>query len=224
MISNSYQGFSLLFVHDDFVVLNKAPGIGMHDEEGSAGLVSEARAQLGMELYPVHRLDKVTSGLLLLARNSESNRALSMAFAERHVTKIYLALSQHKPKKKQGWIKGGMVRGRRGSWLLTRSQENPAVTWFESDGLGDGLRLFRVQPKTGKTHQIRVALKSLGAPILGDELYGAGRADRVYLHAFELAFSLKGECWRFNALPEQGEWFDDPRVQAALATHKDPAS
>ena len=219
-----YRGFSLVFVHDDFVMLNKAPGIGMHDEEGILGLVSEARAQLGMTLYPVHRLDKVTSGLLILARNVEANRSLSQAFAERQVTKVYLALSQHKPKKKQGWIKGDMARGRRGTWLLTRSQLNPAITWFESEGLGEGVRLFTVHPKTGKTHQIRVALKSLGAPILGDELYGAASSDRVYLHSFRVGFTYQGTSWTFTSLPEQGELYADERVQAALCRVCEPAA
>ena len=213
-----YQGFSLLAIHPQFVVLNKAPGIGMHDEQGIPGLVSEARRQLGMMLYPVHRLDKVTSGLLLLARTTEANRELSMAFAAHRVEKTYLALSQHKPKKKQGWIKGDMERGRRGSWLLTRGMHNPAITWFDSIGLGDGLRLFKVQPKTGKTHQIRVALKSLGSPIIGDELYGAPPSDRVYLHSAQLKFPFLQQIYSFSALPLQGQLYADDRVIESMNT------
>lgn len=216
MTSASFHGFSLLDIQPDFVVLNKAPGIGMHDEGDMSGLVSEARRQLDMMLYPVHRLDKVTSGVLLLARSTEANRQLSMAFAERKMEKEYLALSQHKPKKKQGWVKGDMERGRRGSWLLSREMNNPAITWFNSVGLGDGLRLFQVKPKTGKTHQIRVALKSLGSPIIGDELYGAGVADRVYLHAARLGFVYAGQEWSFSALPGQGDLFAQPVVQQAI--------
>ncbi len=216
MTSASFHGFSLLDIQPDFVVLNKAPGIGMHDENEMSGLVSEARRQLDMTLYPVHRLDKVTSGVLLLARSTEANRQLSMAFAERKMEKEYLALSQHKPKKKQGWVKGDMERGRRGSWLLSREMNNPAITWFNSVGLGGGLRLFQVKPKTGKTHQIRVALKSLGSPIIGDELYGAGVADRVYLHAARLGFVYAGQEWSFSALPGQGDWFAQPVVQQAI--------
>ncbi len=212
----NHHGFSVLAVHDDFVVLNKAPGIGMHDEEGVPGLISEARRQLGMMLYPVHRLDKVTSGVLLLARTPEANRELSMAFAERKMHKEYLALSEQKPKKKQGWIKGDMERGRRGSWLLSRSMHNPAITWFESFGLGDGLRLFHIKPKTGKTHQIRVALKSLGSPILGDALYGAAMADRVYLHSSRLSFEYAGQSWIFRALPQQGSRFDSVALHGVL--------
>lgn len=216
MTPSQYNGFSLVAMLNDFVVLNKAPGIGMHDEEGVPGLISEARRQLGMMLYPVHRLDKVTSGVLLLARTPEANRELSMAFAGRQMHKEYLALSEQKPKKKQGWIKGDMERGRRGTWLLSRSMHNPAITWFESFGLGDGLRLFHIKPKTGKTHQIRVALKSLGSPILGDALYGAAPADRVYLHSVRLSFEYAGQSWVFSALPQQGSRFDSAMLQRVL--------
>ena len=114
-----------------------------------------------------------------------------------------------------------MERGRRGSWLLTRSMNNPAITWFESYGLGDGLRLFVVQPKTGKTHQIRVALKSLGSPIIGDEWYGAPPADRVYLHAAQLKFPFQQQRWCFSAWPTQGLLFNQPQVVSLLPTALD---
>ena len=66
--------------HKDFMVINKRPGIGMHDDAGEPGLVNRVRMDTGLDLYPVHRLDKMTSGLVLLARTAEANRALSMAF------------------------------------------------------------------------------------------------------------------------------------------------
>ena len=218
MTLSCFSGFSVIAIEEDFVVLNKSAGVGMHDEDGIEGLVSLARRQLAMELYPVHRLDKVTSGVLLLARNPEANRTLSMAFAERQMTKHYVALSRHKPAKKQGWVKGDMARGRRGGWLLQRSMINPAITWFQSRSVdGSALRLFHVMPKTGKTHQIRVALKSLGAPILGDETYAGERSDRVYLHALALSFCYGEQPWCFTALPEVGEWFLSPATLEQLA-------
>ncbi|WP_139742083.1 pseudouridine synthase, partial [Aeromonas dhakensis] len=166
--------YRILAQHKDFMVINKGPGLGMHDETDEAGLlhpglVSRVKADTGLLLYPVHRLDKMTSGLVLLARTTEANRALSMAFAAREVSKQYLALSDRKPKKKQGWVKGDMQKGRGGSWMLTRTLDNPAISWFDSVSVREGLRLYRIKPQTGKTHQIRVALKSVGAPILGDE-------------------------------------------------------
>jgi tRNA pseudouridine32 synthase / 23S rRNA pseudouridine746 synthase len=165
----------------------------------------------------VHRLDKMTSGLLLLARTPQANRALSMSFAERQVSKQYLALSDCKPKKKQGWIKGDMQKGRGGSWLLTRSLENPAISWFDSTPVREGLRLFRIKPQTGKTHQIRVAMKSIGAPILGDARYGGSPAERGYLHAWRLDFVLWDTPFSFECPPEPGPACSAPELAAAMA-------
>lgn len=214
--------YRILAQHKDFMVINKGPGLGMHDETDEAGLlhpglVSRVKADTGLQLYPVHRLDKMTSGLVLLARTTEANRALSMAFAAREVSKQYLALSDRKPKKKQGWVKGDMQKGRGGSWMLARSQDNPAISWFDSVSVREGLRLYRIKPRTGKTHQIRVALKSVGAPILGDERYGGTAADRGYLHAWRLAFTLAGEAFDFVCSPDEGTLFVLPELHAAIA-------
>lgn len=209
--------YRILSQHKDFMVINKGPGLGMHDEAGEPGLVNLVRAETGLELYPVHRLDKMTSGLLLLARTPEANRALSMGFAERRVSKQYLALSDSKPKKKQGWIKGDMQKGRGGSWMLARSQDNPAISWFDSSPVREGLRLYRIKPQTGKTHQIRVALKSIGAPILGDVRYGGTAADRGYLHAWRLSFSLGEEAFDFVCPPDEGSLFLIPELDGAIA-------
>lgn len=214
--------YRILSQHKDFMVVNKGPGLGMHDEvlasgEVDPGLVSRVRAETGLTLYPVHRLDKMTSGLLLLARTPEANRALSMAFAERRVSKQYLALSDRKPKKKQGWVKGDMQKGRGGSWMLARSQENPAISWFDSVPVREGLRLYRIKPQTGKTHQIRVAMKSIGAPILGDERYGGTAVDRGYLHAWRLSFCLGEETFEFVCPPDEGQLFMLPELHAILA-------
>ena len=117
------------------------------------------------------------------------------------VAKTYVALSNRKPKKKMGRVSGDMERSRRGSWKLTRGTTDPAVTQFESTSYvaDDGRRLyfFVVKPLTGRTHQIRVALKSLGAPILGDERYAnaldASEYDRTYLHSSSMSFTLPGD-------------------------------
>ncbi|PJG59473.1 TIGR01621 family pseudouridine synthase [Aeromonas cavernicola] len=215
--------YRILFEHPDFLVLDKLPGIGMHDEQvgeqGIArGLVNRVKADTGLTLYPVHRLDKMTSGLVLLARTTEANRALSMAFAAREVSKQYLALSDRKPKKKQGWVKGDMQKGRGGNWLLARTLDNPAISWFDSVAVREGLRLYRIKPQTGKTHQIRVALKSIGAPILGDERYGGTPADRGYLHAWRLSFTLAGEPFELACPPAVGSEFATPELTAAITT------
>ncbi len=209
-MSEMRTGFTMILEQPDFLVVNKEAGIDMHDDAGVPGLVSRVSAFLGQDVYPVHRLDKVTSGLVLLAKNKEATRLLSQSFADREVKKIYLAISDRAPKKKQGWIKGDMVKGRNGSWRLQHSCENPAVTWFRSVALAlPRHRVYIVSPHTGKTHQIRVALKSIGAPILGDERYGGSVADRTYLHAWRLHFSYAGTEYRVEAPHEWGEKIDE---------------
>lgn len=213
----------------EFVVVYKKPGASFHSEFGEQGLFETVKQlEKYPALFPVHRLDKVTSGLLLMAKTPEINRQLSDAFSRRQVQKYYLAISAKKPNKKQGLIKGDMAPARRGAWKLLTAQENPAVTQFFSKSISAGRRLFMVKPHTGKTHQIRVALKSIGAPILGDGLYGdsvqSEACDRCYLHAYSIAFSLGEKNYRFTELPREGEFFGDELFIAALQEWCEPWS
>ncbi|WP_372625198.1 pseudouridine synthase [Arsukibacterium sp.] len=199
--------FELVAQTAEFVVLNKAPGLSFHSEQG-AGLVVQAEQALGVKLYPVHRLDKVTSGLIVLARSSEVAAELTSLFTQHQVQKYYLAISLTKPARKQGWVKGDMAPARRGAWKLLKSQDNPAVSYFISKGVaGLPWRAFLIKPFSGKTHQIRVALKSVGAAIAGDTLYQGATADRVYLHAYALSFSLAGSCYQYVQSPTTGAFF-----------------
>lgn len=168
------------------------------------------------------RLDEVTSGIMMFARNEDTAQTLSAAFAESRISKFYIALSDRKPKKKQGTIRGDMAKGRRGSWKLLHATDNPAVTKFTSIGVPDirpGLRMFIVKPVTGRTHQIRVAMKSLGAPILGDVRYAnkiaAEHEDRTYLHAAAVSFMLDGKEVNIVCQPNVGASFRHSGFQAA---------
>lgn len=205
----------------NFVVINKAPGISFHCEDNNTGLFEQVKSTLGIkDLYPAHRLDKLTSGLLVLAKDQPTASQLSELFRLRQVSKFYLALSDKKPKKKQGLIKGDMEKSRRGSWKLCKSRENPAITQFFSHSVKPSLRLFLLKPHTGKTHQIRVALKSIGAPIIGDPLYNdtwaAARSDRGYLHSYGLSFSLSGHQYNFIEPPTVGTLFQDEQTQKVI--------
>ncbi len=190
----------ILLNHQDFLVVDKPAGVAVADTEGRIGLLRRLGDQVGEHVYPVHRLDAGTSGALIVARNPQANRELSMQFAARGVDKTYLALSYKKPLKKQGLVCGDMAKARRGAWKLLPSRDNPAITRFVSRGL-EGVRLFVVFPQTGKTHQIRVALRSVGAPIIGDELYGGEPAERLHLHAYQLGFSYSGQRILVSAPP-----------------------
>lgn len=207
----------IAYEHPDFLVAIKPAGLSFHQEDGEAGFVEVLRQALDdMPLWPVHRLDKLTSGLLLFAKSAEAARYFGEAFAEHRINKYYLALSDKKPSKKQGWIKGAMEKGRGGSWRLCREGELKATTQFFSYGdIQTGKRLFVLRPLSGRTHQLRVALKSLGSPILGDERYGGTPADRGYLHAWALDFDYQGEQQQILLAPETGLAFQ--RIEAQLA-------
>lgn len=219
--SSVAQGFTIVADNPYFVVVDKQAGINFHSEDGEGGVVVAVQQYLNHKLYSVHRLDKMTSGLLLLAKSSSIASELSALFATRQISKFYLAISDKKPKKSQGLIKGGMQKSRRSMWKLTRSKENLAITQFFSFGLGNGKRLFVVKPYTGKTHQIRVALKSLGSAICGDPIYASESAqqfDRGYLHAYCLQFYFREQFYHFVSKPNQGKYFVEQACTEKLAS------
>jgi len=200
----------IIYQTDDFIIIYKPCGLSVHKDQSEIGLTTLLAEQLGIpQVWLVHRLDKVTSGLLILALNTESAAEFFRLFSEHHIQKTYLALSNQKPKKKQGLIVGDMQKARNGAWKLCQSKENPAITRFESVSCEPNLRLFILKPQTGKTHQLRVAMKSLGSPILGDTLYGKNteNIDRTYLHAARLQFEFKGQSFDVFSPPKEGEWW-----------------
>lgn len=209
----------IVYQTDDFIIIYKPCGLSVHKDQSEIGLTTLLAEQLDVpQVWLVHRLDKVTSGLLILALNAESAAEFFRLFSEHHVQKTYLALSNQKPKKKQGLIIGDMQKVRNGAWKLCQSKENSAITRFESVSCEPNLRLFILKPQTGKTHQLRVAMKSLGSPILGDALYGKNteNIDRTYLHAARLQFEFKGQAFDVFTLPKEGEWWHREAVMAQI--------
>ncbi|RRJ85195.1 TIGR01621 family pseudouridine synthase [Aestuariirhabdus litorea] len=223
-MSHSYQ---IHYAHPDFLVIDKSPGVSVHRDDGPEGLVAQIVREQGEEkLFLVHRLDRLTTGLLLLARHAEAAAGLADLFRARRIDKFYLALSARKPSRKQGLVSGDMSRARRGSWKLEKSRHKPAITQFFSHSVGEGRRLFLLKPATGRTHQIRVAMKSLGAPILGDARYSdsseAEGWDRGYLHAYALRFEWRGERLSFRLPPRQGRAFLEEAVARQIEHWADP--
>ena len=219
----------IVYQTDDFIIIYKPCGLSVHKDQSEIGLTTLLAEQLDVpQVWLVHRLDKVTSGLLILALNAESAAEFFRLFSEHHVQKTYLALSNQKPKKKQGLIIGDMQKARNGAWKLCPSKENPAITRFESVSCEPNLRLFILKPQTGKTHQLRVAMKSLGSPILGDALYGkkTENIDRTYLHAARLQFEFKGQTFDVFTLPKEGEWWHRegvmPQIQKIGSANAEP--
>lgn len=200
----------ILHENDSFIIALKPAGVNFHSEK-EAGFVVQTSQKTGIPLFPVHRLDKMTSGLVILTKSSEVAAQFGKMFENREIEKYYLAISMRKPKKKQGWVKADMGAARRGDYKLLPTMNNPAITQFISCALRTHERFFLIKPHTGKTHQIRVALKSLGSPCAGDERYAAAeearKEDRGYLHAYALRFVLKGETFSFVSPPDEGERF-----------------
>ncbi len=209
------EPLTLLVDHDEFVIVNKPSGMPMHDTDN--GILTHLRRQYDHTVWHLcHRLDTGTSGCLCIAKSPEAAAMIGEQFATRGAQKYYLALTTGKPRKKQGSIVGDMKNRRRGQFMLMKTTQNPAVTQFFSYGIAHGIRAAIVRPYTGKTHQIRVALKSVGSPILGDTRYSGSQADRLYLHAWQLSFTFRKEHISARCLPGAGEVFDLPEVSRWL--------
>lgn len=213
----------VLLDHPDFIVINKPPHIAVQNEAAQQGILPIICEQLNVEkLWLVHRLDKVTSGILILAKTAKAAAIFGELFEQKQIEKYYLALATKKPKKKQGTIKGGMKKVRDGKWILDSTNNQQATTQFFSFSVAPSLRLYLVKPLTGKTHQIRVALKSLGAPILGDELYGGQVSERTYLHAFAIKFMYQNTPMEILCPPTQGEHFTQVETRTMIDTQQQP--
>lgn len=154
----------------------------------------------------MHRLDRDTSGLILLARDAGTHRALSAAFAERRVRKTYLARVEGLPVARGGWIDQPLARlasrPPRYGVVPVAGGGKPALTRWRLLERGPCSSLVVLQPHTGRSHQLRVHLAALGHPVLGDPLYGdPAAAPRLQLHAAGLRFRhpVTGEPLRLRS-------------------------
>ena len=192
----------ILFEDDDLIVINKPAGLVVHPAPGHAGgtLVNAllhhctSLSGIGGVERPgiVHRLDKETSGCLVAAKNDAAHQSLTEQFAGREVRKIYLAICAGILKKKKGTINVPLGRHpvhRQKMGIRVRDGREAVTDWLVLAALPCGT-LVRCTLHTGRTHQIRVHMKHLGHPVVGDEVYGkrAGFA-RHLLHAWKLGFS-----------------------------------
>ncbi|WP_338503260.1 RluA family pseudouridine synthase [Candidatus Minimicrobia sp. QA0096] len=200
----------ILYEDDDVIVVNKPSGLlthakgGLSDEPTVAEIIRPKTSFATDTDRPgiVHRLDRDTSGLLIIAKNPESAAHLQRQFAERTAKKTYIAITDGKPKLNAAKI--DLPIGRNPSAPSTfRIDPNgkPAQTTYHVLAENDAQSLVELKPTTGRTHQLRVHLAHLNAPILGDRVYGKSSDCRMMLHAQKLEITLpSGERKVFEAI------------------------
>jgi len=207
----------ILYEDEALIVVNKAAGMVVHPGAGNlegtlvSALLHHCKdlSGIGGVERPgiVHRLDKETSGCLVVAKTDAAHRALSLRFADREVKKTYLALTGRTPRFRHGTIDAPIARHavhRHKMSISTNGRGRDAVTTYRVVATVDNLCLIECHPQTGRTHQIRVHLKHLGCPILGDPVYGRRENfTRHMLHAWKLEFPhpLDERPMAFEATP-----------------------
>jgi 23S rRNA pseudouridine1911/1915/1917 synthase len=192
--------FRVAYEDDRLLVVDKPAGVVVHPGRGNrTGTLAQALAGVaagGEDPWRagiVHRLDRDTSGLLVVAKDEVTHRALKALLAARRLHREYLALVDGHPDARSGTIEAPIGRHRRDPLLMSIDTDTPreARTHFELERLLSDAALLRVRLETGRTHQIRVHMAAIGHPLLGDRQYGGRMAyglTRQFLHAALLAF------------------------------------
>jgi 23S rRNA pseudouridine1911/1915/1917 synthase len=236
IIANGSTPLDILFENEDFVVINKQAGLQVHPsfKEKQNTLVNALVARypnilnvhdgsVGAENRPgiVHRLDMDTSGVMVIALNREAFGALKDNFKNREIEKKYIAITEGILKEKEGVIEKAIAKSSTHRKQIiarnnTKTIIREAITYFKLLKEFEHFSLLELTPKTGRTHQIRIHLASIGHPIVGDVIYNnsyksqkiESKAKRHLLHAEKLAFMLFGKEYAFIApMPDDFENF-----------------
>ena len=227
---------AVIYDDGDIMAINKPSGIatqgGMNIERHIDGMLEALTGHDGVKPRLVHRLDKETSGVLLLARSADMARKIGKLFQGRDMRKIYWAITAPAPIEMEGEIKAPLIKGTVGpekdKMIIDHKEGQRAYTRFETmEVAGKKAAFVAFMPKTGRTHQIRAHAAYAGFPLLGDAKYGAkaaiegpGITQRLHLHARSLQFRhpLTGKNLKLQApLPE-----DLVRSWDALGFQKKP--
>jgi tRNA pseudouridine32 synthase / 23S rRNA pseudouridine746 synthase len=233
---------SVLFEDGAALVLNKPVGVSVMGERHETDLVRLA-ADAGEKLFPAHRIDKVTSGAVLFAKDLRHHSDLTRQFTKRTVEKVYLAITRSSGLPERGTVdlplsvgrknrvrvaanRADIVRDDGGCWSVppdaafTHVATYPSVTTFERLWGDERHTVLAVTPVSGRRHQIRVHLAWIGHPIEGDPLFGTPAGGRTCLHSWRLGFDA---AWRGGARVRV-EAPPGPDFWAPLAPGTDPAA
>ncbi len=204
---------NILYSDEAILVAEKEKGIlSQEDERGRSNMPALLREALGGEIYPVHRLDRETSGVMVFARSAKSAAALSRCIAEGEFEKQYLAVLTSRPQEEKGDFEDLLFydRGKNKVFPVKKERKGvkKALLSYEILEEKKGYTLVSVFPKTGRTHQIRVQFASRRHPLFGDRKYG-GKGEGLALFCAGLSFPhpKTKKPLSFSALPKkEGIW------------------
>lgn len=190
----------VIFIDGEAIVIDKPAGLAVHPgsstPESLEDYLHHFRFGFQREPLPVHRLDRDTSGCLLLARNPKAHKRFQRAFENKQVAKTYVAVLDGEPDGDEGRIDIplGKTSTAKDGWRIVHDPKGkPSVTLWRKAGVKDGRAVILFTPQTGRTHQLRVhATEGLGIPIFGDPVYGSGRGPML-LHALSLRLEREGK-------------------------------
>ena len=189
---------SIIFENKDFIVLNKWSQIASQGGSKIITSIDHIIKNINLQYRLVHRLDKETSGLLLIAKNLDYAKKLSSLFKQKEIIKFYIALCEGNPKNNYSNVK-----------LKIKNKKNKlenTLTNYKLLNKNNGISSILFNPQTGKTHQLRIVSKNLGCPIVGDNkynIYSKYKKENLMLHAFALRFIIDKKKFEFiSMLPD----------------------
>lgn len=208
------EKLDILYLDDNVIVINKPAGIlthakGVDSDEFTVADFFKRYSTYALDTNRagiVHRLDRDTSGVIIGARNNETANLLKKQFAKRLTKKTYIAITTSIPKLEKARIDLPIARNpKKPATFKVSSNGKVAITDYKVLKTNKNYALIELMPKTGRTHQLRVHLNYINCPILGDKVYGAKKADRMYLHAEKLEITIpnKGRMTFEAKLPKE---------------------